>query len=52
MPTDPINYARILYATLHDLDRQGLARIIVEPPPPEREWLAIRDRLRRAATPP
>jgi L-threonylcarbamoyladenylate synthase len=51
MPTDPAGYAARLYAELHALDGQGLDRIVVELPPDEEEWLAVRDRLRRAAHP-
>ncbi len=50
MPADPGRYAAALYATLHALDEEGFDRIIVEAPPEEGAWLAIRDRLRRAAT--
>jgi L-threonylcarbamoyladenylate synthase len=49
MPTDAVGYAARLYATLHILDDAGLDRIIVDLPPEGDEWLAVRDRLRRAA---
>ncbi|HYP15183.1 MAG TPA: L-threonylcarbamoyladenylate synthase [Bryobacteraceae bacterium] len=49
MPADPAGYARQLYAVLHRLDYEGLARIVVEPLPPSEEWDALRDRLTRAA---
>ncbi|HQR03074.1 MAG: threonylcarbamoyl-AMP synthase [Proteobacteria bacterium] len=48
-PEDAAGYARTLYGTLRKLDHQGVARILVEAPPDTPEWLAIRDRLRRAA---
>lgn len=48
MPRDPIEYAARMYAELHRLDQMGLARIVVEMPPDTDEWLAIRDRLKRA----
>jgi L-threonylcarbamoyladenylate synthase len=50
MPADPADYAARLYAVLHDLDAQNLSRILVEQPPDTAEWLAVRDRLQRAAT--
>jgi L-threonylcarbamoyladenylate synthase len=51
MPREPKEYARSLYAALHALDAYGVGRIIVALPPDTDEWLAVRDRLRRAATP-
>ena len=51
MPRDPPSYAAMLYDALHDLDEAGLALILVEAVPEGDEWLAIRDRLSRAATP-
>jgi len=51
MPADASAYAASLYATLHALDARGLDRIVVDLPPNGEEWLAIRDRLRRAAAP-
>lgn len=49
MPMDPAAYAARLYDTLHLLDEEGLDLIIVEEPPDSPEWLAVRDRLKRAA---
>jgi L-threonylcarbamoyladenylate synthase len=49
MPAEPQSYAVRLYAALHDLDRAGLDRIVVDLPPETDDWLAVRDRLRRAA---
>jgi L-threonylcarbamoyladenylate synthase len=49
-PADPQGYARTLYANLRDLDLVGAAVILVEAPPEGADWLAIRDRLGRAAT--
>jgi L-threonylcarbamoyladenylate synthase len=49
MPVDAVEYAAALYATLHALDEEGFDRIIVESLPEDGEWLAIRDRLRRAS---
>ncbi len=51
MPRDAASYARRLYAALRELDQSGCAQILVEQPPDEAEWLAVRDRLQRAATP-
>lgn len=48
MPSDPAGYGARLYAVLHDLDRLGLDRIVVDQPPKEDAWLAVNDRLRRA----
>jgi L-threonylcarbamoyladenylate synthase len=50
MPRDPAEYAARLYAMLHDLDAAGVERVVVARPPEGPEWLAVRDRLRRAAT--
>jgi len=49
MPAEPAAFAAALYATLHALDRRGLDRIVVDEPPATEDWLAIRDRLGRAA---
>jgi L-threonylcarbamoyladenylate synthase len=51
MPADPAEYARMLYSTLRDLDRLGLSGILIEMPPALPEWVAVRDRLCRAARP-
>lgn len=48
MPAQPADYARELYATLRCLDERGLGAILVELPPAEPEWHAVRDRLVRA----
>jgi L-threonylcarbamoyladenylate synthase len=50
LPADPAGYAAQLYAVLHELDAVGLDRIIVTLPPDTEDWLAVRDRLRRAAS--
>ena len=49
LPADPAGYAARLYAALHALDDAGVDRIVVDRPPDGDEWLAVRDRLRRAA---
>jgi L-threonylcarbamoyladenylate synthase len=51
MPRDAGGYAARLYEALHALDAAGLDRIIAARPPDAPEWLAVRDRLRRAAAP-
>lgn len=51
-PADAPGYAQMLYATLRELDAQGAARIVVERVPEDQSWLAVRDRLRRAAADP
>jgi L-threonylcarbamoyladenylate synthase len=51
MPEDFAGYAAQLYAALHHLDKEALDRIVVDLPPATDEWLAIHDRLRRAAYP-
>jgi L-threonylcarbamoyladenylate synthase len=45
----PDDYARLLYATLHDLDEAGVRAIVVVRVPADETWSAIADRLRRAA---
>lgn len=52
MSRDPAEYAARLYAVLHELDAAGVERIVVDLPPDEEEWLAVRDRLRRASAHP
>jgi len=52
MPQTPHAYAARLYATLHALDDGGYDRIMVVLPPETEDWLAVRDRLRRAAADP
>lgn len=49
MPLEPARYAAVLYATLHELDREGYDWIAVESPPETEEWAGIADRLQRAA---
>ena len=46
---DPAEYAAGLYAALHRLDDAGMATILIQEPPATEDWLAIRDRLGRAA---
>ena len=49
MPREPLAYARKLYAALRELDGAGCAAILIEAPPDEPAWAAVRDRLLRAA---
>jgi L-threonylcarbamoyladenylate synthase len=51
MPREPARYARRLYAALRELDAAGCSLILVEQPPEDAAWTAVRDRLRRAASP-
>ena len=51
MPLDPEEYARRLYAALHEADELSADVIFVEMPPDEPEWAAVRDRLLRATRP-
>jgi L-threonylcarbamoyladenylate synthase len=47
---DPVQYARELFAALHELDGAGCAVIVVEAVPADDErWWAVGDRLARAA---
>jgi L-threonylcarbamoyladenylate synthase len=50
MPREVAEYSGRLYAALHDCDLAGLPYVVADLPPPEEMWLAVRDRLRRAAT--
>jgi L-threonylcarbamoyladenylate synthase len=50
-PEQPEEYARQLYAALRRLDDSGCRMIVVEEPPVLPDWIAVRDRLTRAATP-
>ena len=49
MPSDPSDYAHELYARLREIDALHADRLLVEAPPREAAWLAVRDRLARAA---
>lgn len=49
MPPDPEGYARELYDALRTLDDDGAEVIVAERPPLHEAWLAIGDRLQRAA---
>jgi L-threonylcarbamoyladenylate synthase len=49
LSADPREYAADLYAALHRLDDAKVATILVREPPATEDWLAVRDRLTRAA---
>lgn len=49
MPKDPQAYAQRLYAALRELDTAGCGTILIESPPEDEAWTAVRDRLSRAA---
>ncbi len=51
LPKGPAGYARELYGALHRMDEAGATLILVERPPDDPEWDAVRDRLERAARP-
>jgi L-threonylcarbamoyladenylate synthase len=51
LPADPHGYAAGLYGALHRVDEIGARAVEIELPPDEPAWAAVRDRLRRAATP-
>lgn len=48
-PSEPAAYAHTLYANLRELDEAGCEMILVERPPQSADWMAINDRLTRAA---
>ncbi|MFC5431509.1 L-threonylcarbamoyladenylate synthase [Paraburkholderia denitrificans] len=48
-PEDPQLYARELYGLLRALDRANVARILIEKLPETLDWIAVNDRLGRAA---
>jgi L-threonylcarbamoyladenylate synthase len=48
-PEDPHAYARELYSLLRALDRANVTRILIEKLPDTIEWIAVNDRLGRAA---
>jgi L-threonylcarbamoyladenylate synthase len=49
LPAEPAEYARGLYATLHDLDEAGAAAIVVQAVPGDEAWWAVADRLARGS---
>ena len=51
MPQEPAEYARRLYAALRQADGLGADAILIELPPEEPQWEAVRDRISRATRP-
>jgi L-threonylcarbamoyladenylate synthase len=51
LPGDPAGFGRELFAALRHLDALGLDEVLVEAPPEREEWVAVADRLKRAAAP-
>jgi len=49
LPSDADAYAHGLYAAMRRLDAGGQQLLLVERPPDGAQWLAVHDRLRRAA---
>ena len=49
LPNNPIGMAERLYDTLHQMDALDVAKLLIELPPNQPEWLAIHDRLSRAS---
>ena len=48
-PVEPDQYAHHLYEFLHQMDASGAERLLVQRPPAQAQWAAVRDRLERAA---
>lgn len=51
LPREPQGYAASLYSTLRELDAGGYAEILIEQVPDDEHWLALANRLGRAACP-
>lgn len=49
-PDSAVDYAHAMYGALRRLDEAGADLLLVEAVPDEPEWLAVRDRLTRAAS--
>ncbi|MDF2692894.1 MAG: hypothetical protein K0S65_1277 [Labilithrix sp.] len=49
LPDAPDDYARGLFAALHDVDGAGVDLVVIERAPDEPSWWAVADRLTRAA---
>jgi L-threonylcarbamoyladenylate synthase len=50
MSSDAALYAASLYRILHEADRRQMEYVVFHLPPDSEDWLAVRDRLRRAST--
>lgn len=49
LPADEVHYAAQLYQTLRRLDQAGFDLLWFEQPPQNEQWVAVNDRLQRAA---
>jgi len=49
MPAEARDYARLLFAALHDADDAGCTLLVVEQVPEDGAWSGVHDRLKRAA---
>jgi L-threonylcarbamoyladenylate synthase len=49
LPARAAEYAHGLYAAMRELDEGGGQLLLVERPPAGEDWLAVNDRLKRAA---
>ncbi len=49
LPDEAAPYGHDLYARLREADARGGASLLIEQPPATAEWVAVNDRLRRAA---
>lgn len=49
LPMNAVAYSAGLYAALHRLDDLGATHILIDAPPDNPDWMAVRDRLRRAS---
>ncbi len=49
MPAQAEQFGHDLYTVLHSLDQAGYDYLLLESPPTTRAWLAVNDRLQRAA---
>ncbi len=50
LPLDAAVVGTRFYALLHELDDAGFERVVMERPPEDEAWLALRDRLGRASS--
>lgn len=50
MPVNKAEYAKMLYETLHLIDKTNVEKIIVEKPPVSSDWTDINDRLLKASS--
>ncbi len=49
IPHDRSGYAKLMYDTLHKIDKNGFRKILIEKPPNSSNWSYINDRLNKAA---